>query len=530
MIANANRGWRPYGLLRYLFGPGKNEEHRNPRVVASWDGAPHLHHPPKLGPGEHDFDLGALKTTMEELAEAAGLPLNNPPPITPEWEARLRNDDVPPDAPSWLRFYRYDRNEDRVVASRGYVWHTPVRVHPTDRILTDAEWETIAERLMKAAGIQQAGCRWIAVRHGDDHIHLVATLVSETTGHRFHPSNDYPKMRKECQKIERELGLYRTAGADKTAQRTPTRAEKAKAARLGRRETAREQLRRIVRQCAAGTRNGEEFLVALAQEGLSPRTTHDAAGRIRGYSVRLPGDVSASGEPIPWSGTKLAGDLTWPKLVERWASVPPVDVPLPRTEDGHVAPADRRRVLTEAADIARDAVDAIRRGSEDPAAIAHGTGEVVAALARGREGHELGLLTDVSERFDRAARTPHRVLPSSLGPVARDLRRASRQIARAGALTGRGNEKAALVALVLALVALIAEVAAWQQARGQVHQAAAARTAAERLPAFAESVSPVRGGPRTTPVPSDGRARPNQRPSRYVGVRRGGDPGLHRPT
>ena len=27
------------GLLRYLYGPGKREEHTNPHLVAAWDGA-----------------------------------------------------------------------------------------------------------------------------------------------------------------------------------------------------------------------------------------------------------------------------------------------------------------------------------------------------------------------------------------------------------------------------------------------------------------------------------------------------------
>ena len=33
------RGANVGGLLRYLFGPGKREEHERPRVVAAWDGA-----------------------------------------------------------------------------------------------------------------------------------------------------------------------------------------------------------------------------------------------------------------------------------------------------------------------------------------------------------------------------------------------------------------------------------------------------------------------------------------------------------
>ena len=39
MIPNITRGARVGGLLRYLYGPGKREEHTNPHLVAAWDGA-----------------------------------------------------------------------------------------------------------------------------------------------------------------------------------------------------------------------------------------------------------------------------------------------------------------------------------------------------------------------------------------------------------------------------------------------------------------------------------------------------------
>ena len=38
MITKVVHGWRPGGLLAYLMGPGRAEVHRDPRVVASWDG------------------------------------------------------------------------------------------------------------------------------------------------------------------------------------------------------------------------------------------------------------------------------------------------------------------------------------------------------------------------------------------------------------------------------------------------------------------------------------------------------------
>ncbi len=40
MITKMQRGTRTRGLVEYLFGPGRAEEHTNQRIVAAWD------HPP----------------------------------------------------------------------------------------------------------------------------------------------------------------------------------------------------------------------------------------------------------------------------------------------------------------------------------------------------------------------------------------------------------------------------------------------------------------------------------------------------
>jgi hypothetical protein len=524
VITKVLHGYRPAGLLRYLFGPGKHEEHRNPRVVASWDAAPWLHHPAKLPPvqrdgevvelGEFGFDLRPLTTTMQETAEATGLPVTNPQAITKEWADRVRAGDLPKDTPGWVKHYKYDRNKDAVVLRQGYVWHCPVRLHPSDRTLTDQEWETIAERLMRATGIHQAGCRWIAVRHADDHIHLVATLVSENTGKRFYPYRDWQKLEKERRQLERELGLYETAGADRTARREPTRAEKGKAQRLGWPVTAREELRRVVAQYAATTQDGDEFLAQLKREGLNPKTATSADGQVRGYTVALPGDLTAKSEPVRYSGTTLAADLTWPKLAARWATTPP-PAPTAHTEDGRTTPAARHESLHHAADVAERAIKAIRDGSEDVDGIAHATSELLATLAHGREGREQGPLAEITDRYDRAARTPHRVLPQHIGPIARDLRQASRQIAAAGALTRRGKEKFGMLALVLALASLVAEIAAWHHAGCRTHQATAARRAAmalDELPRPAPKARPP-GHPTQPPV----RAR-RERPAVWRGI------------
>jgi len=511
VIAKVVHGWRPAGLLAYLFGPGRHEEHRDPRVVASWDGAPWLHQPDKLRavvldgevlePGEFDLDLRPLIVTMQELAQLAGLPVTNPPAITPQWADHLAaGASLPRDAPAWVRHYRYDPRRKAVVLRPGYVWHCPVRLHPDDPILSDVQWRQIAQRLMQATGIHQAGCRWIAVRHADDHIHLVATLVSEDTGRRFHPYRDFPKLRVACQQLEREFGLVRTAGADRTAAPAPTRSEVGKAQRHGRVVTAREQLRRVVAQCAATAPDGGQFLAELAGEGLDPRPAHDRAGRVWGYTVALPGDLTADGRRVRYSGSALAPDLTWPTLTTRWASTPAVG-PISRTGQGRVAPAERRAALSHATAVAERAAALVRHRGEDVDGITHATGELLAALSRAREGGQSGPLSGVAGCYDRAARTPHRVLPADLGPVARELRLAARRLGAVGALSGRGQETLATVTLLVALASLIAEIAAWLQHHGRSHQATAATTAARTLPTLAHTAA-TRAGPSTERRPA----------------------------
>ncbi|MEU0529181.1 relaxase/mobilization nuclease domain-containing protein [Amycolatopsis tolypomycina] len=491
MIDKVVYGYRPAGLIHYLFGPGKFEQHHDPRVVATWDGAPWLHQPDKLPPveldgeivepGEFDFDLRQLVATMQQWPVAAGLPLTNPPRITPEWEAHLRSGaPTPRDAPAWLKYYKYDPKRDAVVLRPGYVWHCPLRLHPDDPILSDEQWAAIAKRMMTAAGIHQAGCRWIAVRHDDAGIHLVATLVSERSGKRFHPYRDWTRMRSEAQKIERELGLVATAGPDKTALRAPSQREHRKAARLGRTETARSELRRAVAQAAAASHNGDQFLHELRQEGLNPVTRIASTGQVCGYNVALPGDVNAAGEPVFYSGSALATDLSWPKLEARWASTPLAET-AEHAADGRMTPALRRERLQQVTAAVDRAAAGVRAGTDDAAGVAHATGEILYALSRGLDGRDRGTLADIAECYDRAARTPHRVLPRRFGAAARELRRASRQITALGALTGRGSEKFAVLALLLALGGLVAEIAAWRQQAAQHHQAVAADSAARAL-------------------------------------------------
>jgi hypothetical protein len=492
MIAKVIRGWRPAGLIAYLMGAGMHEEHRNPRVVAAFDGAPSFHQPPTTGPGEFDFDLRALTGSMQELPKEFRLPLANPSPIpegqpdAKEWTAWLRTAGKrrpPARAPNWVKYYRYNPKAGAVELKPGYVWHCPVRLHPDDPVLSDEQWERIAQRLMEATGIHQAGCRWIAIRHADDHVHLMATLVTQTGGQLrpFHPHNDWVQLRKTCQELERELGLTPTPDIDRTAGKRPTRSEVGKAHRQSRGETVRTELRRLVAQAAASASGPDEFFTELRDLPVLYRSSLSADGRIRGCSFALGNDRTRDNNIVWFGGGKLAADLTWPALMSRWDSTPAAE-PVERTADRRSTPAARRAVLTEAAGVVDAAAAGIRAGEEDPDGIAHAAGEVLGTLAMAREFPTPGPLTAALDRYDRASRSPHRVLPGNPGALARDLRRVSRRLAALGSLSGRGYEKFALAALVLALAGLLAEIRAWQQATGRTHQAAAVGHAIAALP------------------------------------------------
>lgn len=283
MIPNIRRGSRTRGLLHYLYDT-RNPDHIDPHLVASWDGF-------AAAPGR-DRDLD-LTTGIAQLTRALDL--------------------------------RVNQLGDR--APKKHVWHCSVRTAPEDRHLTDAEWGDIARRVLHATGIAPEGdpdgCRWVAVRHADDHIHILATAVR---GDLRQPRSawDFNRSQAECRKIEKDYGLTQLNPGDGTAAHRATRAETEKAHRTGRQRTAREHLRTTVRTMVAIATTPEEFVDLLSRtEGVLVEVQHFPSGDVRGYKVALEDDINAAGRPIWFSGSTLAPDLSYPKIHERLAATEP---------------------------------------------------------------------------------------------------------------------------------------------------------------------------------------------------------------
>ncbi|WP_415950114.1 mobilization protein [Streptomyces sp. KLOTTS4A1] len=263
--------------IRYLFGKGRANEHTDPHLVASWNGFA-----PDPGRSPHRDPKDVERQLVAQLDQ----------PI------KMLGDKAPKDT----------------------VWHCPVRAAPEDPILTDAQWADIARRIVAAAGIAPEGdgeaCRWVAVRHADDHIHIAATLVRQD-GRRPERGYDQRAVQREARTIEIDYGLRRLKPGDGTAARQPTSKEHFKGRRLGQETASRDVLRRRVRRAVAAAADEAEFFALLDATGVEVRLKRGPSGDALGCSFTLPGDTNGQGEPVWFSGSTLAPDLALPRIRKR---------------------------------------------------------------------------------------------------------------------------------------------------------------------------------------------------------------------
>lgn len=428
MIAKISGGKDTAGLIRYLFDTKKAKDHTDPHLVASWDGfAP--------DPGRAD-DFEATRKLL-----VADLDLH----------------------------VKQARRLGR--APEKHVWHCSIRAAETDRILSDEEWADIARRVVAATGIapdgDPDGCRWVAVRHAPDHIHIAATKVRADLRTARH-WNDYLTSDRELAAIEKEYGLFQVVRGDRTAAKRPTRAEQEKARRQGREKTSRERLRTTVRQLVSIAISPKEFLTLLdGVDGVRVDVQHFPSGDVRGYKIAVEDDTNAAGEPVWFSGSELAPDLSFPKIYERLTGIEPP----PATESG----TRRRPNHWHQASAAAERIPHHLDQDDDTVAQAHiaAFGEALDILPLLAPSPLQAQLQQAALAFERASRSHIRAKQDQ----ARALRGAVRAL-RTAPVTGDGSG----LAMFLDVAVLVVIAAAhWYQARRHDQQVAAAHQALAHL-------------------------------------------------
>ncbi|GGM86402.1 relaxase/mobilization nuclease domain-containing protein [Dactylosporangium sucinum] len=377
------------------------------------------------------------------------------------------------------------------------VWHGSVRNHATDRTLSDAQWAHIAGEMVAAVGIaphdDPDAVRWVAIRHADDHIHIVATLVRQD-GRTVWAWNERLKAQAAARDLEQRYGLYAVGPADRTSHRRPSPPEQNKSARQGLTAIPRDRLRRDVRACAAAAINEADFFAALRAAGLLVRLRRSTAspGEVTGYAVGLAAHRTARGDTVWYGGGRLAPDLTLPQLRRRWHSgTGPNDARTHPSTDG------RTDAFLRAAAATQRAAERLTRSraAEDAPALFQPVADILTSAARAFEGRNRGPLSGAAEAFDRAAREPYRrVVRQSRS--ASDLRALARIVATTGRLTG-DRDTAAALQLLAQLAKFADNLADLREAQQRLHQARAARHAAGRLHSIvARGTSPgLTGGP-----------------------------------
>ena len=316
-MPNVTRGDRPGGLMTYLAGPGRANEHTDPHLVAG---------DPAMLAWHSDAELN--RDAALHIARHLDAP------------RRVFDVDVP----------------------GGHIWHCSLSLRAEEGQLTDERWAAITTEFVDRMGFgdedgTKAACRWVAVRHGlskngNDHVHLVVNLVRED-GTKASIFNDYSRAQTAARDIEVAHGLQplesaqrgRASRGYKPGEREADGRRKARAAynagspsvpwqdlpadQRGERITAatpagqpRHDLARRVRACAAASADEAEFVRRLRGQGVWARPRF-AAGRddvVTGYSVAA---RPPSGEqPVWYGGGHLARDLALPRLRTSWPDNP----------------------------------------------------------------------------------------------------------------------------------------------------------------------------------------------------------------
>lgn len=335
MMPNITRGSDPKGLLRYLFGKGRHNEHRDQHLV------------------------GASRD-MQEGFGCDGRPTKPFSELAVMFDRRYRDRladgrTCPPDR-------RGGKNNPDRLDGLDRVWHCSLAIRAGEGILTDEQWESIVRDFLQRMGMTDEdgeGVTWVAVRHGlsrngNDHVHLVVQLAKDDGW--FNPFNDRRKAQRACRAMERERDELVELGAvlDRDHIRYSYREWREWAEWKARQDyqgptpwedlsqderfglctrvmtdtMPRYAIGRIVRACAKASRSEDEFIRRVRREGLSidPRLRKGVGkgaftdrSQVVGYTVTW---RSADGWRERLNATDLGPDMRLRELRKTWSDNP----------------------------------------------------------------------------------------------------------------------------------------------------------------------------------------------------------------
>jgi hypothetical protein len=318
MMPNVVRGDRMAGLMVYLAGPGRHNEHDEPHLLAGDDALMTWYRDVELDRGA----ALAIARHLDRPRKVFGTEVT-----TGVYERKQTGRDAQ-GQPAY--------GSVRTGSKPAHVWHCSLSLRADEGQLDDEKWGQIADDFVKAMGFDdhdatKAACRWAAVRHGtssegNDHIHLAVSLVRED-GTKATTHKDFYRAQQAARALEIVHGLERlesSVAGEPGATRgfTPAGPADARPATgRGRPPVAAQPPPRgpgpQVRGCATASADEAEFVRRLRRTGLLVRPrfaegTHDV---ITGFSVAERPTVRGE-RPVWYGGGRLARDLGLTRLRE----------------------------------------------------------------------------------------------------------------------------------------------------------------------------------------------------------------------
>jgi hypothetical protein len=208
------------------------------------------------------------------------------------------------------------------------IWQASLRCAPNERRFADHEWADAAQLVAEKMGFAEHP--WVAVRHADDHIHIVVARVTDD-GEVWHAKNDYRSLQAARAAVEREFHLEQTRvrsapGAKRPADYRVKQGERARGLTADV-PPSRVRLAARVRaavEVATGLGRGR-FEQALDALGVLWRRNEASTGKISGYSYAERDQHDEDGKAVWFKASQLDRSLSWSrveKLVAPAASTP----------------------------------------------------------------------------------------------------------------------------------------------------------------------------------------------------------------
>ena len=307
MIPNIVTGGDTGGLMRYLVGPGRANEHENPHVIA----------------GSRDIvrKWGDWETISVSQADELATRLDaymHETGTFPTGKARRFNPAT--GAVEW---------NGEIEAT--HVWHCSLSLSPEEAALGDEVWGRIAADFMSEMGFTgsdgKAPCRWVAIHHGSaknggDHIHIAANVVRED-GTKWSSWYDQRRAQKACNVLEHRYGLLVVESREHgRGSRCDSAAAQNAAKSAGASRTDRAVLEERLRAAATAAASEADFVRRARRLGvrLHPRFASGRTDIVVGYSAAL---RTENGQQTRWwGGGRIARDLTLTQLRTRWQDTP----------------------------------------------------------------------------------------------------------------------------------------------------------------------------------------------------------------